>query len=52
MEPNPWEIGSNPIDLLDLLTGAVQAYIFAALAMVFIGSALNESAPPKSKATA
>lgn len=22
MEPNPWEIGSNPIDLLDLLTGA------------------------------
>lgn len=22
MEANPWEIGSNPIDLLDLLTGA------------------------------
>lgn len=41
-----------PLMALDLLTGAVQAYIFAALAMVFIGSALNESAPPKAKATA
>ncbi len=26
---------------LDLLTGAVQAYIFAVLAMVFIGSAVG-----------
>lgn len=31
-----------PLMALDLLTGAVQAYIFTVLAMVFIGSALNE----------
>ncbi|RAH99979.1 F0F1 ATP synthase subunit A [Acuticoccus sediminis] len=31
-----------PLMALDLLTGAVQAYIFAALAMVFIASALEE----------
>lgn len=34
-----------PLMALDLLTGAVQAYIFAALAMVFIGGALTESDP-------
>jgi F-type H+-transporting ATPase subunit a len=33
-----------PLMALDLLTGAVQAYIFAILAMVFIAGALN---PPK-----
>jgi F-type H+-transporting ATPase subunit a len=31
-----------PLMALDLLTGAVQAYIFTVLAMVFIGSAVNE----------
>jgi len=31
-----------PLMALDLLTGAVQAYIFTVLAMVFIGSALTE----------
>lgn len=31
-----------PLMVLDLLTGAVQAYIFTVLAMVFIGSALSE----------
>ena len=30
-----------PLMALDLLTGAVQAYIFATLAMVFIGSAVD-----------
>jgi len=33
-----------------MLTGAVQAYIFGALAMVFIGSAISENgARPPSK---
>lgn len=32
-----------PLMALDLLTGAVQAYIFAALAMVFIGGTLSET---------
>ena len=32
-----------PLMALDLLTGAVQAYIFAVLAMVFIGAAVGES---------
>lgn len=31
-----------PLMALDLLTGAVQAYIFAVLAMVFIGAAVGE----------
>ncbi|MBG0812546.1 F0F1 ATP synthase subunit A [Methylosinus sp. H3A] len=31
-----------PLMALDLLTGAVQAYIFATLAMVFIGAAVEE----------
>jgi F-type H+-transporting ATPase subunit a len=35
-----------PLMALDLLTGAVQAYIFTVLAMVFIGSALNEGRAP------
>lgn len=35
-----------PLMALDLLTGAVQAYIFTVLAMVFIGSALNEGRGP------
>ncbi len=39
-----------PLMALDLLTGAVQAYIFAALATVFIGGALAESQPkPKAR---
>lgn len=38
-----------PLMALDLLTGAVQAYIFAALALVFIGSAFAESSPPTAK---
>lgn len=32
-----------PLMALELLTGAVQAYIFGALAMVFIGSAIGEA---------
>jgi F-type H+-transporting ATPase subunit a len=40
-----------PLMALDLLTGAVQAYIFAILAMVFIAGAIGdaEPAPPTSK---
>jgi F-type H+-transporting ATPase subunit a len=34
-----------PLMALDLLTGAVQAYIFAILAMVFIAGAIAESRP-------
>ena len=34
-----------PLMALDLLTGAVQAYIFSVLAMVFISSALRERKP-------
>jgi F-type H+-transporting ATPase subunit a len=34
-----------PLMALDLLTGTVQAYIFAVLAMVFIAGAINEGAP-------
>jgi F-type H+-transporting ATPase subunit a len=34
-----------PLMALEMLTGAVQAYIFGALAMVFIGSAINEANP-------
>ena len=33
-----------PLMALELLTGAVQAYIFTVLAMVFIGAALADSA--------
>lgn len=37
-----------PLMALDLLTGAVQAYIFAVLATVFIGAAVGERrAPPR-----
>lgn len=35
-----------PLMALDLLTGAVQAYIFAVLAMVFIAGALGEDKSP------
>ena len=35
-----------PLMALDLLTGAVQAYIFAVLAMVFIGAAVGEAHIP------
>ncbi|MDD3797630.1 MAG: F0F1 ATP synthase subunit A [Novosphingobium sp.] len=40
-----------PLMALDLLTGAVQAYIFAILSCVFIGAAVNgeESTPPKAR---
>jgi F-type H+-transporting ATPase subunit a len=34
-----------PLMALDLLTGAVQAYIFAILAMVFIAGAISEAKP-------
>ena len=34
-----------PLMALDLLTGAVQAYIFAVLAMVFVAGAVAEAAP-------
>ena len=34
-----------PLMALDMLTGAVQAYIFAVLTTVFIGSAVGEAAP-------
>jgi F-type H+-transporting ATPase subunit a len=36
-----------PLMALDLLTGAVQAYIFSVLAMVFIAGALGETRPPR-----
>jgi F-type H+-transporting ATPase subunit a len=40
-----------PLMALDLLTGAVQAYIFAILAMVFIAGAVGDGqpAPPTSE---
>jgi F-type H+-transporting ATPase subunit a len=38
-----------PLMALDLLTGAVQAYIFSVLAMVFIASAVTEVAPASPK---
>ena len=37
-----------PLMALDLLTGTVQAYIFAVLAMVFIAGALGEDEPARS----
>ncbi len=37
-----------PLMALDLLTGAVQAYIFAVLAMVFIAGAVSEETSPPS----
>jgi len=40
-----------PLMALDLLTGAVQAYIFATLALVFIGSAVTGEGPPRETAT-
>jgi F-type H+-transporting ATPase subunit a len=36
-----------PLMALDLLTGAVQAYIFAVLATVFIGAAVGEAGPAR-----
>jgi len=39
-----------PLMALDLLTGAVQAYIFSVLAMVFIAGALGEAAPSQRRA--
>lgn len=36
-----------PLMALDLLTGAVQAYIFTVLAMIFTASGLAPEAPPK-----
>jgi F-type H+-transporting ATPase subunit a len=38
-----------PLMALDLLTGAVQAYIFAVLATVFIGAAVGERVPTPAK---
>ena len=38
-----------PLMALDLLTGAVQAYIFAVLAMVFIAQAAGEAKPTQSE---
>lgn len=40
-----------PLMALEMLTGAVQAYIFGALAMVFIGSALGETSDPHEEKT-
>ena len=37
-----------PLMALEMLTGTVQAYIFGALAMVFIGSAISEADSPSS----
>ncbi|MBC8751126.1 MULTISPECIES: F0F1 ATP synthase subunit A [Paraburkholderia] len=37
-----------PLMALDLLTGAVQAYIFAVLSMVFIGAAISDTPHPVS----
>jgi F-type H+-transporting ATPase subunit a len=38
-----------PLMALDLLIGTIQAYIFAVLAMVFIGSAVSEVRPGSRK---
>ena len=38
-----------PLMALELLTGAVQAYIFAILAMVFIAGAVGDSASPQAR---
>jgi F-type H+-transporting ATPase subunit a len=38
-----------PLMALDLLTGAVQAYIFAVLAMVFISAALSKQKSPQTQ---
>ncbi|WP_323772331.1 F0F1 ATP synthase subunit A [Antarctobacter sp.] len=38
-----------PLMALDMLTGAVQAYIFAILALVFIASAVEEDIPDKAQ---
>jgi F-type H+-transporting ATPase subunit a len=38
-----------PLMALELLVGAIQAYIFTVLAMVFIGSAVSEARPDGSK---
>jgi F-type H+-transporting ATPase subunit a len=40
-----------PLMALDLLTGAVQAYIFSVLAMVFIAGAVGGAEPARSKTT-
>lgn len=40
-----------PLMALDLLTGAVQAYIFAVLAMVFIAAAVEKGKTPPAKET-
>ena len=40
-----------PLMALDLLTGTVQAYIFAVLATVFIGAAVGERRKPSADAT-
>ena len=40
-----------PLMALDLLTGAVQAYIFAVLSMVFIASAVQKGEPQPDKGT-
>jgi F-type H+-transporting ATPase subunit a len=40
-----------PLMALDLLTGAVQAYIFAVLAMVFIAGAVSEGKPVSQEKT-
>jgi F-type H+-transporting ATPase subunit a len=38
-----------PLMALELLVGAIQAYIFTVLAMVFIGSAVSEGRSDSSK---
>jgi F-type H+-transporting ATPase subunit a len=40
-------IAPVPLMALELITGAVQAYIFAVLATVFIGAAVGEGAPSR-----
>jgi len=41
-----------PLMALELLTGAIQAYIFSVLAMVFIGGAVGEAPQPSSQEAA
>ncbi len=40
-----------PLMALELLTGAIQAYIFSVLAMVFIGGAVGEAPQPQEAST-
>ena len=43
LDPEVYPIKDDERMALDLLTGAVQAYIFSVLGMVFIGAAISDT---------